>query len=158
MVKFVCPLIVVTDINRSKIFYTELLEQTIKFDFGKNVVFNGDFAIHDLNHFKELIENREVIKQSNNFELYFENDNVDSIAMRLKNDKVEFIHELKTQPWQQRVIRFYDPDMHIIEIGESMENVCRRLYTNSIDCKKIAELTSLPLEFVEKAINEIKEG
>jgi hypothetical protein len=48
MIKFVCALIAVSDINRSKKFYTELLEQTIKFDFGKNVVFNGDFAIHDL--------------------------------------------------------------------------------------------------------------
>ena len=153
MTKFICPLVVVTDIKKAKQFYTELLGQEIKFDFGENVVFKGDFAIHDEKHFKQLIESRQVVKKSNNFELYFENDNIDIIVTKLKCADVEFIHEVKTQPWQQRVVRFYDHDKHIVEIGEPMENVCIRLYANGKDVREIAELTSLPLEFVENAIN-----
>lgn len=31
-----------------------------------------------------------------------------------------------THSWGQRVIRIYDPDCHVIEIGESMEYVNSR--------------------------------
>jgi hypothetical protein len=33
--------------------------------------------------------------------------------------QVEYVHPLREQPWRQRVVRFYDPDHHIIEVGES---------------------------------------
>jgi len=32
------------------------------------------------------------------------------------------------EPWGQRVIRFYDPDMHIVEVGESLESVACMLH------------------------------
>ena len=31
-----------------------------------------------------------------------------------------------THEWKQRVVRIYDPDFHIIEIGESMAVIARR--------------------------------
>jgi uncharacterized membrane protein (UPF0127 family) len=33
---------------------------------------------------------------------------------------VKFIHELREQPWKQKIIRIYDPDNNILEIGEPM--------------------------------------
>lgn len=48
--------------------------------------------------------------------------------MKLKNilivvDDIEYVNPLMTHSWGQRVIRIYDPDHHVIEIGESMEYV-----------------------------------
>ena len=46
--RYICPLIVVSDIKRSRQFYESLLGQKVKYDFGENVQFEGDFSIHCL--------------------------------------------------------------------------------------------------------------
>jgi catechol 2,3-dioxygenase-like lactoylglutathione lyase family enzyme len=122
--KFICPLVVVKDINRARHFYEDILGQVVKYDFGENIQFEGDFSIHLEKHFKELIDstgNKVIQHQSNNFELYFESENIIELERKLKLAEVEFIHDLTEQPWGQKVIRVYDYDGHIIEIGESME-------------------------------------
>ncbi len=52
--KYICPLIVVESIKKSRFLYEEILEQAVKTDFGENVTFIGDFAIHEKAHFKKL--------------------------------------------------------------------------------------------------------
>jgi catechol 2,3-dioxygenase-like lactoylglutathione lyase family enzyme len=125
--KFICPLITVSDIKRSREFYEKLLNQKVKFDFGENVTFHGDFAIHLQSHFQELIDNKEIRHGGNDFELYFEYDQVDEFVNLLKEHNVRFVHEVREQPWRQKVVRFYDPDKHIIEVGESLEYLSFRL-------------------------------
>jgi len=120
--KFICALITVEDIERSKAFYQDVLNQKIKFDFGENVFFEGDFAIHLKSHFQNLIEGKEIKSYSNAFELYFETDFLDDIEKKLLENSVEFIHKIREQPWKQKVLRFYDPDGNIIEIGERIIN------------------------------------
>lgn len=44
--KFMCPLVVVKDINRSRDFYENVLGQRVKYDYGENITFHGDFALH----------------------------------------------------------------------------------------------------------------
>ena len=74
--KYVCPLIVVNDIEISRRFYEEVLNQQVKYDYGENVTFEGDFAIHLKSHYQGLIGNKEIIPYSNGFELYFEHDDL----------------------------------------------------------------------------------
>lgn len=152
--RYICPLIVVEDMERSKRFYQEVLGQTIKEDYGQNVVFNGDFAIHLKEHYASLIEDHPITTGGNNFELYFEHDDLDRIRSELETLNVDFVHDIRTQPWQQRVMRFYDPDRNIIEIGESMEDVCRRLSGQGKSIDDIVNMTSLPRGFVEKTLKE----
>jgi len=150
-IKFMCPLITVTDIKRSRDFYEKVLGQTVETDLGRNVFF-GSFAIHLRSHFKTLIDNKEIVSGGNNFELYFEYDNVKQIVEILKAEKVEFVHELREQPWKQLVVRFYDPDQNIIEIGETMENVTFRLYQQGNTIDKISKMTGLNSAFIEKTL------
>jgi len=117
--RFVCSLITVTDITKSRIFYEEVLGQKVEADFGENVSF-GSFSIHLRSHFQNLINNKPITNNANNFELYFECDNLAYIVKKLKEFNIQFIHEIKEMPWKQKVIRFYDPDNNIIEIGEPM--------------------------------------
>lgn len=149
--RFICPLIVVNDIETSKKFYVEVLNQKVKYDFGENVTFEGDFSIHLKTHFSELLNLRpkDITQKSNNFELYFEEDDLDRVVQNLREyPSVEYIHGLKEQPWGQRVIRFYDPDMHIIEVGESMESVARRFLGKGLSIEDTAKRISMPKEFV----------
>ena len=149
--KLVCSLITVTDMNVSRNFYENILEQTVESDYGRNVSFGG-FAIHLRPHFKMLIDNKEVAAGGNNFELYFEYDDVEQICEKLKAENVEFVHELREQPWKQLVVRFYDPDKNIVEIGESMEHLVFRLYQQNYSADEISKKTGLDRAFIEKTI------
>ena len=151
--KYVCSLIVVRDVQRSKAFY-EKLGQKVKYDFGENIEFDGGFSIHLEEHFEKLlgIGQNNVYKKSNNFELYFETEEISKVYDEMKEVGVEFIHNIREQPWGQRVMRFYDPDYHIIEIGESMESVAIRYFRSGMTVEDICKGTSLPEEFVQKAI------
>lgn len=156
--KFVCPLITVEDINVSRLFYEKLLNQKVKYDFGENISFESGFAIHLKSHFSKLIDNKTITKASNSFELYFEHDDVDSFAKKLKNNKVEFVHETREQPWRQKVVRFYDPDKNIIEVGESMEFLSFRLSEEGKSIEEISNITGLAKEFVKKSIAKMKKS
>jgi len=150
--KFLCALITVTDMERSRQFYTGLLEQKIKYDFGENITFHGDFAIHLRSHFKELIDNKEIKNRANDCELYFENDALEMMEKKLKNEEVKFVHGLREQSWRQKVMRFYDPDENIIEVGESFEHLSYRLHREGMEVEKISRITYMPLDFVKKSI------
>jgi catechol 2,3-dioxygenase-like lactoylglutathione lyase family enzyme len=157
MLKFVCPLIVVDDMARSRNFYEQLLGQKVKFDFGEDVSFEGNFSIHHRPHFQTLLgepAQYPVVRKTHNGELYFETDELESVFQRLKLADVEFIHAVREQPWGQGVMRFYDPDGHIIEIGEPMEAVVWRFYKKGLPIDLICEKSSMPREFVENVIRE----
>jgi len=157
MLKFNSPLIVVEDIARSRFFYEQLLGQKVKFDFGENVPFEGDFSIHLKAHFQSLLGDAAqypVTRKANWGELYFETDELMPIFQRLEEAGVEFIHPILEQPWGQRVMRMYDPDGHIIEIGETMEAVVWRFYQQGLPIDMINEKSSMPREFIEKVIQE----
>lgn len=149
-IKYICPLITVSDMQRSRTFYEKVLDQKVRTDFGENISFGG-FAIHLKSHYKGLI-NKDIRSRGNSFELYFEYDDVDQIVKTLKKHHVEFVHDLREQPWKQLVVRFYDPDGNIIEIGESMENVVFRLSKKKLSVEEIAKETFLPVRFITRVL------
>lgn len=48
----------------------------------------------------------------------------------------------------QRVVRFYDLDKHIIEVGENMKIVCKRFLNGGMTPEQVAERMDVPIEFV----------
>jgi catechol 2,3-dioxygenase-like lactoylglutathione lyase family enzyme len=157
MLKFVSPLIVVEDMARSRQFYEQLLGQQVKFDFGVDVAFEGDFTIHLKSHFQSLLGDASkypITSKAHNGELYFDTDDLEAIYQRLQAAGVEFIEGIQEQPWGQRAIRLYDPDGHIIEIGEPMDITVRRFHRQGWSIERIAEKTGMPREFIQGAIQE----
>jgi catechol 2,3-dioxygenase-like lactoylglutathione lyase family enzyme len=150
--KFVCPLIVVRDIEVSRAFYETVLGQKVLHDLGENVSFEGGFAIHLRPHFACLIDANEdeIVSGPKNAELYFEEDDLDAFLKRLATLDINYVHELREQPWGQRVVRFYDPDLHIIEVGEPMEGVVMRFLKAGLSIEETAGRTSMPVEFVRQ--------
>ncbi len=154
--KFICPLIVVDDIEVSKKFYIEVLDQKITMDLGANVTFAESFAIQSKSTWTEFIDKpaSEIRYQGNDAELYFEAPDFDASVERLKTCGVKYVHPVKEYAWGQRVVRFYDPDMHIIEVGESMMNVCRRFKEQGMTVEEIVAKTMFPQEVVEMFLEE----
>ncbi len=154
--KYICPLIVVNDIQISGKFYEDVMGQKVKFDFGVDIQFEGDFSIHDKEHYRKLMgkDPFSISHRSNSFELYFEEDDIENAFSRIKESGAEIIHEICEQPWGQRVARFYDPDGHIIEIGESLESVIVRFFKNGTGVEEISVKTGLSADFVQTALRD----
>jgi quercetin dioxygenase-like cupin family protein len=51
-------------------------------------------------------------------------------------------------------MRLYDPDGHVIEIGEPMDITVRRFHQQGWSVERIAEKTGMPHEFIEGAIKD----
>lgn len=149
---FICSLIVVEDVKKSRELYETLLSQKVITDFGENVAFEGGFSIHQKAHYAALIDGRTITRKSNNFELYFEDDDLERTQERLKKNGFEFVHEIREQPWKQKVMRFYDYDAHIIEIGEKMGHVAFRLHKAGVSKDEIGKVTYLSQTMIDAAI------
>ncbi|MBD3195690.1 MAG: glyoxalase/bleomycin resistance/dioxygenase family protein [Candidatus Lokiarchaeota archaeon] len=148
--------IFVENIERSRNFYEEVLNQTIIADFGRNVGYENGLSIWDKDYalktiFKDKIN--EINPGKFNAELYFEYDDLEILLKRFEENDVPLIHPIIEHPWGQRGLRIYDPDDHIIEISESMEAVVLRLYENGINVKEISEKTMLPIEYIKQLVD-----
>jgi uncharacterized glyoxalase superfamily protein PhnB len=157
MLKYIGPIITVDEIAPSRYFYEQLLGQKVTFDFGVNVSFEGGFAIHLKSHFQSLLGDAArfpIIQKAHNGDLVFEVDEIDPLYQRLQLAGVEFLHAIQEQPWGQRVMRLYDPGGHIVEIGETMEEVVRRYHRQGWSEAAIRDKTAMPGEFIEHVIQQ----
>jgi predicted enzyme related to lactoylglutathione lyase len=154
-IRYVCPLITVKDIEKSKEFYENVLKQEIELDLGENVAFKGGFAIHDMEHFQNLTGKSLPIDSSKDFmELYFELNEIEELESKLESLNAEFVHKIREQPWGQRVMRFYDPDNYIIEVGEPLEFVVKRFAAQGFSLEEISEKSLMPVEFVKMVLDQ----
>lgn len=151
--KFQLPLLAVQDVEVSKKFYNQLFNQEVVLDLGKNVTFNGGFAIQEDFAWLTDIDPASVVRNSHNMELYFEVEDFDEFLLLLeKHKEVKLVHPPKKHEWQQRVVRVYDPDFHMIEIGESMEVIAKRYLSQGLSVEKVSEIIQHPIEFVKNCI------
>lgn len=81
-------------------------------------------------------------------------DDMDEAIARVSRSGARFVHPLVEQPWGQRVFRIYDPDGHVVEIGEPMDVVIRRFLKQGMTIEEVAPRTSMPLEIVKAVANE----
>ncbi len=143
------PMLVVTDINRSVAFYEKVLGLRVVMDFGANKTLTGGLALQTLKSWREFIGTDDVAFGGKNSEVYFEEDQFDEFVKRLKQYEVAYVHPVKEYSWGQRVVRIYDPDKHIIEIGENMKAVCKRFLDDGMTPEQAAKRMDVPMEFVE---------
>jgi lactoylglutathione lyase len=147
--RYVCPLLAVSDLERSKAFYNDMLGLSVVHDLGENVTLTGGISLQSRESWRSFVEGRDVRFRGNDAELYFEEDNIEPFFRRLVAADVELIHPLKEHPWGQRVVRFTDPDGHIIEVGETMEQVCRRFLSEGMSPEQVSARTMFPVSFVK---------
>ena len=141
-------MLVVTDIDKSVEFYKKVLGLRVINDFGANKTLTGGLALQTLDTWQEFIGIDDISFGNNSSEIYFEEDNFDKFAERLQKFDVDYVHPAKEHSWGQRVVRIYDPDKHIIEIGENVKSVCRRFLDSGMTAKQVAERMDVPIKFV----------
>ncbi len=110
-------LIVVKDIEKSKQFYHDLFGLDVVLDNGGNVILTEGLVLQNRKIWESFLE-KEVILRSNSTELYFEEYDLDAFVEKLERlyPRIQYVNKLITLSWEQKVVRFYDPDGNLIEV------------------------------------------
>lgn len=161
-VRYHSSVICVSDMKRSRQFYEGLLGQKVELDHGECVAFAGGFSLWLADHASRILFGREgaIAPEGDDHrgEMYFEADDLDGALALVSRSGARFVHPLVEQPWGQRAFRIYDPDGHIVEIGEPMTAVIRRFLKQGMTIEEVALRTSMPPEIVKAVAGEIRSG
>ncbi|MGI6110200.1 MAG: VOC family protein [Eubacteriaceae bacterium] len=114
-------LIVVRDIERAKQFYHDLFGLEMVLDNDGNMILTEGLVLQDEKIWKDFLGS-DTIPQNNTSELYFEELDIEAFVERLEKyyPSVQYVNRLMTHSWGQKVVRFYDPDGNLIEVGTPM--------------------------------------
>jgi uncharacterized glyoxalase superfamily protein PhnB len=155
-IRFHSPCIFVSDMRRARAFYEETLGQV------PTLVLDGYVAYLGFCLWRTDTARRHVFEETQtaptgpmgheNFELYFETDDMEDAWQRVRAVVAEPIHPLKTRPWGQRCFRVRDPEGHILEVAEPMEAVFQRMHAAGKSVAEIIEATQMPPEFVRSVL------
>ena len=114
-------LIVVNDIERSRKYYHDLFGLEMILDNDGNMILTEGLVLQDAAIWRNFL-GKDILPRSNASELYFEEKNIEEFVRKLETlypDTV-YVNQLMTHSWGQKVIRFYDPDGNLIEVGTPM--------------------------------------
>ena len=111
-------LIVVKDIEKSRAFYHDLFGIDLVLDNDGNMVLTEGLVLQDEKIWKNFL-GKDIFSKSNSCELYFEEQDIEGFIKKLESlyPYIEYVNRLMTHSWGQRVIRFYDLDGNLIEVG-----------------------------------------
>ena len=152
--KHVCTLISVADINASRKFYEDLFGLEVFQDYGRNIAFTCGLALQQDFDWLVDLPKEKVLKKSNNAEIVFEEQDFDGFLNKLKEyPNIEYLGEVIEHSWGQRVIRFYDLDGHIIEVGEDMKMVIKRFLDSGMTMEEVSVKMDASIEDLMKLLN-----
>lgn len=155
--KYCGSLYVVDDKERTLKFYKDLFGFRMTQDFGTNFTITGGISFQTRDSWKNFIKRdiSEIKYGGNDGEIYIETEDLDAFVEKVNLfEGIQFVHPLQTHDWGQRGIRFYDPDMHIIEVSETMSSFCKRFYEEGLTIEEIAIRTDMPEKLVIKLLKK----
>ena len=154
--KYTGTLIAVKDMEKSKQFYHDVLGMEVAADFGANVTLTGGLVLQTLETWQSFIHMSDVTFKSNSGELYLETEDMGAFYQHLESFDILYVHKLHEHPWGQRVVRFYDPDGHIIEAAEKLDAVIAHFVAQGLSSEETANRMGIPLDFMVSSLNIAK--
>lgn len=114
-------LIVVKDIQKAKKYYCDLFGLEMLVDNDGNMILSDGLCLQEEKYWRGFI-GKDIVPQNNACELYFEESDIEGFVRKLEAlyPETEYVNKLMTHSWGQRVVRFYDPDGNLIEVGTPM--------------------------------------
>lgn len=117
-------LIVVKDIEKARQFYHDLFGLELVVDNDGNMILTEGLVLQDEKIWKDFL-GKDIVTENNSCELYFEERNIEDFVQKLEKmyPSVKYVNRLMTHSWGQKVVRFYDPDGNLIEVGTPVTDV-----------------------------------
>lgn len=132
-----------------------VLEQEIEHDFGRNIIFKSRVSLWEIDPASEIAGVEGNSLNGNTFELYFETSDIQGTLIKLKSHNIDLLHDLKTEPWGQKTFRFFDPDHHLVEIGESMQTFVTRIYKETGSIEPVVQKTGIAETVVRDIVRKL---
>ncbi len=152
--KYFCTVISVADINAARKFYEDLFGLEVFQDYGKNVAFTCGLALQQDFEWLVGLSKDNILTKSNNIEICFEEQDFDGFLDKLKKyPNIEYLGDLIEHSWGQRVIRFYDLDGHIIEVGEDMKMVVNRFLISGMTMEEVSVKMDVSMADLTRLLN-----
>lgn len=116
--KYKGTLIVVKDCDRALKFYHDVFGFQLLQDNDGNMELTGGLYLQEAEYWEKFL-GKSITPRSNSTELYFEETYIEAFVEKLQHlyPETDFVNRLMTHSWGQRVVRFYDPDGNLIEVG-----------------------------------------
>ena len=116
--KFKGTLLVVKDCDHALKFYHDMFGLRLLQDNDGNMELTGGLYLQEAKYWEKFL-GKSITPRSNNTELYFEEAEIEAFVEKLQKlyPETEFVNRLMTHSWGQQVVRFYDPDGNLIEVG-----------------------------------------
>lgn len=116
-------LIVTKDIDKAKKFYHDLFGLEMVLDNDGNMILTEGLVLQDEKIWKDFLK-RDIVPENNSSELYFEEVDIEAFVGKLERlyPDIQYVNKLMTHSWGQQVVRFYDLDGNLIEVGTPMKN------------------------------------
>ncbi|MEY8589860.1 VOC family protein [Butyricimonas hominis] len=152
--RYCCTVLSVSDINKARSFYENIFGLEVCQDYGRNILFSCGLALQQ--DFDRLIgvPQDKVYKKSNNVEIAFEERDFDGFLQKLNdNPGIVFLGEVIELDWGQRVIRFYDLDGHLIEVGEEMKMVIERFISDGMTLEEVSQRMDVAVDTLLKLLD-----
>lgn len=114
-------LIVVNDMERAIRFYKEIFGLQVILNQDGNVIMTEGLVLQDAKIWQQFLD-KELVPKNNMTELYFEESDMDGFVKKLEESdfEIQYVNELMTHSWGKKIVRFYDLDGNLIEVGTPM--------------------------------------
>lgn len=111
-------LIVVKNIEASKKYYHDLFGLDMILDNDGNMILTEGLVLQEEKYWTQFL-GKDILPRNNHSELYFEERDIEGFIQKLESlyPETEYANRLMTHSWGQKVIRFYDLDGNLIEVG-----------------------------------------
>ena len=153
--KFTSTVISVSDVNVSRKFYQYLFGLELYQDYGINISFTCGLSLQQEFDWLVSIPKETVMKRPHNMELAFEIRDFDGFLEKLEQyPGIERLGAVIEHSWGQRVVRFYDPDGHIIEVGEDMKMVVERFLSAGMTMEEVSARMDVSIKDLTTLLDE----
>lgn len=111
-------LIVVKDIEKARKYYHDLFGLELVLDNDGNMILTEGLVLQEERYWKDFL-GTEISWRNNSCELYFEEADIEGFVRKLEElyPETEYVNRLMKHSWGQTVVRFYDLDGNLIEVG-----------------------------------------
>ena len=114
-------LIVVSNVENSIVFYRDLFGLQVVFKSDGNVIMTEGLVLQDRQIWEQTIQ-KDVVPGNHATELYFEEVDWERFVDKLEayGDAIRYLNEPAVNSFGRKIVRFYDPDGNLIEVGETV--------------------------------------
>lgn len=152
--RYCCTVLSVSDINNARSFYENIFGLEVCQDYGRNILFSCGLALQQDFDWLIGVSKEQVHEKPDNIEIVFEEHDFDGFLQKLNAyPTIKFLDGVIEHDWGQRVIRFYDLDGHLIEVGEEMKMVIERFISNGMTLEEVSQRMDVSVDNLLKLLN-----